>query len=149
MNTGHFLAAVRYTMLAGAVYDAAVAIAILAAPELLARILDLPMPAEQIFLRFIGVFLLALALFYMLPVLHAGRYLGNVVVAAAARTMGGIFLIAAVAGFGEPRAYLLLGAIDLGFGGIHYLSLVPFNGFKVWQLAGADLAPRGRSGGRR
>jgi len=149
MNTGHFLSAVRITMLAGAVYDAAVAAAILAAPEALAGLLRLPMPAEQIFLRFIGVFLLALALFYLLPVLHPGRYLGNVVVAAAARAMGGIFLVAAVAGFDQPRPYLLLGAIDLGFAGIHYLSLVPFNGFKVWQLAGADLAPRGPAGGRR
>jgi len=149
LNTGHFLAAVRYTMLAGALYDLAVAVPLLAAPELLARILGTPMPAEEIHLRFIGIFLIALAIFYLLPVIHPGRYLGNVAAAAAARTMGAVFLIAAVAGYGQPRAYLLLGAIDLAFGGVHYLSLVPFSGFKVWQVAGADITPRGRPAGRR
>ena len=142
VDTDLFIGIVRYTMLAGALYDLAFAVPILAFPEGIAPILGLPLPDQQIYLRFLAVFLVALAIFYLLPVLHPGRYLGNVAAAAATRAMGGLYMIAAVAFFAQPRPFLLLGAGDLAFGLLHYLSLLPFAGPRVWRIAGADLTPR-------
>jgi hypothetical protein len=142
VNTELFLRVVRGSMLAGAAYDLAFAFPILLAPARLSGVIGLPMPDQEIYLRFTGVFLLGAAGFYLLPVLHPGRYLGNVVVAAALRAAGGLFLIEAVIAYDQPRPLLVLGALDLTFAGVHYLSLVPFSGFKVWRLAGADLSPR-------
>ena len=95
VNTALFLAIIRYGMLAGALYDAAFAIPILAAPDFLAGRLGLPMPDQQIHLRFLGIFLLVTSLFYMMPVLYPGKYLGNVAVAVLGRAMGAAFLMAA------------------------------------------------------
>jgi hypothetical protein len=146
MTTSTFLGILRSLMLAGAAYDVVFAIPILAAPAPLASLLGLPMPEQEIYLRFTGVFLLGLALFYLMPVLHPGRYLGNVVAAAFLRSLGGCFLLGAVLLFEQPRPFLILGAADLAFAALHYLSLVPFAGLRVWRITGADLAPRGASG---
>jgi hypothetical protein len=143
------VAVVRYTMLAGAVYDLAFAVPILAAPGWLSEILHVPMPREEVYLRLLGIFLAALALFYLLPAIYPGRYLGNVAAAAAARALGALFLFAAVAAYGQPRPLLLLGAGDLAFAIVHYASLVPLAGPRVWRAAGSDLgarAPRAAGG---
>jgi hypothetical protein len=142
MRTHHFLAFIRFTMLAGALYDAALAIPVMVAPGSLARILGLPMPDTEIHLRFLGVFLLILSLYYLAPVLYPGRYLGNVAIAALGRAMGAAFLIFAVLQYDQPRPYLLLGMVDLVFGMVHYISLLPFSGFAVWRIAGMDLSYR-------
>jgi hypothetical protein len=148
VTTDLFVAIVRYTMLAGALYDLLFAVPMLAAPGWAAGILSLPMPDQEIYLRFTAVFLFGLALFYLLPVLHPGRYLGNVAAAAALRAMGGVFMVAAVLAYDQPRPFLLLGAVDLAFAGLHYLSLVPFAGLKVWRIAGADISARRSGRGR-
>lgn len=148
MSTDLFVAIVRYTMLAGAIYDVAFAIPILLAPEWLSRIIALPMPEQEIYLRFLGIFLLGLTLFYLMPVLHPGRYFGNVAAAAATRALGGLFMAVAVLRYGQPRPFLILAAGDLGWAAIHYLSLVPFAGWKVWQVAGLDVSARRRTAGR-
>jgi len=142
VTTDHFLKLVRYAMLAGALYDLAFAFPILLAPGWLAGILGLAMPQQEIYLRFTSVFLFSVPVFYLMPFLHPGRYFGNVVAAAVLRSAGGIFMVAAVVLYGQPRPFLLLGAADLGFAALHYLSLVPFGGLKVWRLTGADLSPR-------
>ncbi|MBI3447990.1 MAG: hypothetical protein HY049_03595 [Acidobacteria bacterium] len=147
MNTGTFVWIVRATMLAGALYDLFFAICILAAPAALAGALGLEMPQQQIYLRFLGVFLAGVPAFYLMPVLHPGRYLGNVVAAALLRALGGVFLVVAVLGYGEPKAFLVLAAADLAFAAVHYLSLVPFAGLAVWKLTGVDLSPRGAATG--
>src|SRR5262249_3447741 len=115
VTTSTFLNALRAIMAAGAIYDVAFALPILIAPEPLAGLLGLPMPAQEIYLRFTAVFLFGLAVFYLMPVVHPGRYLGNVVAAAFLRLIGGIFLVAAVLAYGQPRPFLLLGASDLAF----------------------------------
>ena len=142
MTTSTFIRIVQFTMLAGALYDFAFALPIMLAPASLAASLGLAMPDQEIYLRFIGVFLLGLPVFYLMPVLHPGRYFGNVVAAAFLRLMGGLFLVAAVFLFGQARPLLLLAAADLAFAGVHYLSLVPFAGIPVWRLTGVDVSPR-------
>lgn len=114
----------RVTMAAGSLYDLTFGLMILFAPHWGSWFLEIPLPSEQVYLRFTGVFLLALALFYMLPVVHPGRYLGNVVVAIVARAAGAMFLIISALAFDQPGAFLLLGAGDLIFAMLHiyYLS---------------------------
>ncbi len=109
----------RITMVAGSLYDIAFAAVNLIAPQLGSAIFEIPLPEEQVYLRFTGIFLIALALFYMLPAIHPGRYLGNVVAAILARTAGALFLIAAATWYGQPRAFLVLGAGDLAFALVH------------------------------
>ena len=148
MNTGTSITIVRCTMLAGAVYDALFAVPILVAPAWLSGLIAVPLPREEIYLRFVGVFLLGLALFYLLPVIHPGRYLGNVAAAAAVRAAGGAFMLVGVLGFAQPRPFLLLAAGDLFFAVLHYMSLVPLSGWKIWRLAGAEIESRRPDRGR-
>jgi hypothetical protein len=121
----------RVSMAAGSLYDVTFAIINLVVPEWGAWFLEIPMPEQQVYVRFTGVFLIALALFYMLPVIHPGRYLGNVVVAILARGAGAIFLITAALAFGQPPAFLLLGAGDLLFALLHV--------FFLWRAEGGNL----------
>lgn len=109
----------RVTMVAGSFYDAAFAVLLLAGPEWGARFFGIPLPAQQLYLRFTGVFLLILAMFYLLPAIHPGRYLGNVVVAIVGRTAGAVFMVTAVAAFDQPRAFMALGLSDLLFAVLH------------------------------
>jgi len=120
----------RISMAAGALYDLTFAVINLVFPQAGSWFLEIPLPEQQVYLRMTGVFLLVLALFYMLPVIHPGRYLGNVVVAILARTAGAIFLGAAALWFGQPVAFLALGVVDLVFAVIHLLFL--------WQATGGD-----------
>lgn len=113
----------RVSMVAASIYDGAFAVVNLAVPEWGARVLGIPLPEETVYLRFTGVFLILLALFYLLPAIHPGRYLGNVVVAIVGRTAGAIFLLAAGLLFGHPRAFLLLGLGDLAFAALHLFFL--------------------------
>ena len=142
VNTDRFITIIRWTMLAGALYDLLFAVPILAAPGAVAPVLRIPMPEQEVYLRFLGVFLAGLAIFYLLPVVRPGRYLGNVAAAAVTRAMGGVYMLAAVLLYGQARAFLLLGAGDLFFAVLHVLTLLPFTGLRVWTAAGLDLAPR-------
>lgn len=120
----------RTSMAAGALYDLVFAVVNLAAPQWGSWLLEIPLPDQQVYLRLSGVFLFALALVYMLPVIHPGEYLGNVVVAIVARTAGAAFFIAAALWFGQPAAFLALGALDLLFAALHLVLL--------WQAAEGD-----------
>ena len=113
----------RTSMAAGALYDLTFALVNLAAPQAGSWFLEIPLPEQQVYLRLTGLFLLVLALVYMLPVIHPGEYLGNVVVAIVARTAGAIFLIAAALWFAQPVAFLALGVVDLIFALLHLVFL--------------------------
>lgn len=118
----------RITLIMGSLYDVTFAFVNMAAPEWGSRFLEIPMPDEQVYLRFTGVFLLMAALFYMLPVLHPGRYLGNVVVAILGRAMGAIFLAVAALKFGYPPAFAALAAGDFAFAMLHLYFLARAEG---------------------
>jgi hypothetical protein len=113
----------RVSLVAGSLYDAVFAIVNMIAPGLGSSLLGIPLPQEQFYLRFTGVFLLMLAMFYMLPVIHPGRYLGNVVVAIIGRSAGAVFLFVAAIAFGYPSSFMILGAGDLLFAILHAVFL--------------------------
>ena len=114
---------VAVSMLAGAAYDAAFGAVILAAPEDLAPVLGLPLPADQFYLRFIGVFLFGLAIVYALPARHPDRYRGVVTAAVVIRLMGCLYLTGAAVLFARPPVFLLLAAADGGFALLHAVGL--------------------------
>ena len=118
----------RITLIMASLYDVTFAIVNMAAPGWGSEFLEIPLPADQVYLRFTGVFLLMAAMFYMLPVLHPGRYLGNVVVAIVGRTMGAIFLVTAALKLGHPPAFVLLGAGDFAFAMAHLFFLARAEG---------------------
>lgn len=120
----------RTSMAAGALYDLTFAVVNLAAPQVGSWFLEIPLPDQQVYLRLSGVFLFVLALFYLLPVIHPGQYLGNVVVAIVARTAGAAFLIPAALWFGQPVAFLALGLVDFLFAVLHLVLL--------WQAGRGD-----------
>ena len=113
----------RVSMAAGSLYDLVFAVVNLAAPGFGSWFLEIPLPADELYLRVTGVFLLAMAMFYMLPVVYPGRYLGNVLVAIAARLCGAVFFIVAALAFGRPPGFLFLGLVDLLFAVIHVVFL--------------------------
>jgi hypothetical protein len=112
------------SLAAGAVYDALFGGAVLAAPGVLAGTLRLSLPDDQFYLRFIGVFLLALALVYVLPAFDPDRYRGVAAAAVAIRSLGALYLAAAVLGFGRPPVFLLLAAGDALFALSHAAGLI-------------------------
>ena len=118
----------RISLIAGSLYDLTFAVINLAAPGFGAFFFEIPLPEQQVYLRFTGIFLIMLALFYMLPVLHPGQYFGNVVVAILGRGMGAVFLILAATIYGEPGAFILLGLGDLVFAALHAVFLAQAEG---------------------
>ena len=109
-------------MACGAAYDLIFAVAILFFTAPAAAVLGLELPADPIYLRLNGIFLLILAGMYALPAAAPKRYSGVVVAAVGARTLG--FLYFALAWFGGgPMVYLVLGVADLLFGLVHAVLL--------------------------
>jgi hypothetical protein len=118
----------RISMVAGSLYDIVFAFINMVVPGWGAAFFEIPLPEQQVYLRFTGVFLIIAALFYLLPAIHPGQYLGNVVVAILGRSMGALFLITAALAFGEPAAFLFLGAGDLVFALLHLVFLLQAEG---------------------
>jgi hypothetical protein len=114
---------VAASMALGAAYDAAFAVAILAFTRPAAALLRLPVPADPVYLRLNGVFLLLLAGLYLLPAVDPVRYRGVVVVASAGRTLGFVYLAWAWLE-GRPAAFLGVAFLDLAFAVTHAVLLL-------------------------
>lgn len=114
-----FLALLRVSLVLGAAYDLAFAAAMLAAPELPARLLALPLPRERFYLWLIATFLLMLALLYLKAAGDPRRYSAVIAVAIAGRSLGA--LVFAVAAHGRPELGGLypLAVADGLFAGAH------------------------------
>ena len=109
-------------MAAGAVYDAAFGLGVLAALGTSARLLGLEVPDDPVYVRLVGILLLLVAGLYALPAVDPSRYRGVVAVAAAGRLGGFLFLMAAWSA-GRPAAFLGLALGDLAFSVIHAVTL--------------------------
>jgi hypothetical protein len=117
-----FLTLLRASLLLGAAYDLGFAVLMVAAPELPAQWLGLPLPPlprGAFYLWVMAVLLAMLACLYALAARDTRRYSGIVAVAIAGRIAGGLAL--AVAAWRGPDLGGLwpLAAADLGFGLAH------------------------------
>ena len=105
-------------MAAGAIYDAAFGVSILAVPTLAAGWLGLEVPTDRTYLGLNGVLLLLLAGVYSLPARWPERYAGVIAVAAAGRVLGFVYL-SWVWLRGNASAFGVLALVDLAFGLVH------------------------------
>jgi hypothetical protein len=109
---------IAWSMRAGALFDLFFAVAILGFTARAARTLGLVVPADPVYLKLSGVLLLLLAGLYCLPGWWPRRYRGVVVVAAAGRFIGAVYLGLAWWG-GQPTVFLAVALVDLGFSLLH------------------------------
>lgn len=122
------LGLLRGSLVAGAVYDLAFAVLMVAAPEVPARLLKLPLPPlpEGAFYLWILATLLAmLALLYLAAAHDPRRYSAIIAVAIGGRALGaGVFALAALSHPGLGGLFLLAAA-DLAFSAVHAVSWWP------------------------
>ena len=111
-----FLRLLRWSLVAGALYDLGFAAVMLAAPELPARALRLPLPGAAFYLEIMAVMLGMLGALYLLAAQDPRRYSGVVAVAAVGRTAGGVALALAAQGRPDLAGLYPLAAADLFFG---------------------------------
>jgi hypothetical protein len=86
------------------------------APELILGFLNLEPTIPHIWVRFAGLLLLLLSLFYLPAANNPYHYRANAYLSVFSRLAGIAFFGTAVWGFGKSSAYLPLGLVDLGFG---------------------------------
>ncbi|HVT16523.1 MAG TPA: hypothetical protein VHQ90_10155 [Thermoanaerobaculia bacterium] len=116
------LTLLRASLVAGALYDAAFAVLMVAAPRVPARTLALPLPplpAGTFYLWILAILLLMLALLYGLAARDTRRYSGIVAVAIGGRIAGGVALLLAVRLAPGLAGLYPLAAVDLGLGLVH------------------------------
>lgn len=113
----------RASLVLGALYDLAFAVAMCVAPELPARLLDLPL-APEFFLWVMATCLSMLAALYLVAARDTRRYSAIVAVAIAGRLAGGLLLALAAFRSGLPGLYPLAAA-DLVFGLAHTAFWLP------------------------
>ncbi len=117
-----FIRLLGLSLIVGAIYDAAFAVVMVVAPDLPRRMLGLPLPGEDFYLRLIAVLLLMLAALYLSAAHDLRRYTAIILVAVGGRLLGALVLAASA--WAEPRLSGLwpLAAADFTFGAVHALS---------------------------
>ena len=118
-NRFFYLRLLRASLVLGALYDLGFAALMLLAPQLPARILQLPLPAERFYLSILAVLLAMLALLYLVAAEDPRRYSAVVVVAALGRCAGAVAFAASAFGRPDLQGLWPLAGVDLGFGLVH------------------------------
>lgn len=120
--------ALAITLRLGAAYDFVFAALMVAAPAVLERAFDLPLPGEAFYLRLIAVLLAILGATYLVAARDPQAYRPLVALAVVGRFAG--FLALALSAAGEPRLAGLWGAAagDLAFSGLHAVT-----GRRLWR----------------
>jgi uncharacterized protein YjeT (DUF2065 family) len=113
--------ALQYSMFFGAAYDWFFGLFILFLPGVLAKIISLDMPAEQVYLRLNGLFLVIIGVFYFLYWVDCSRFREIVFIAIAARISGFLFFFSAWVFFAQPFTFLLLGIGDGFWAVLHFV----------------------------
>lgn len=125
------LGLLRGSLVAGALYDLAFAVLMAAAPQVPARILNLPLPPlpeGRFYLWIMATLLLMLAALYLAAARDPRRYSAIIAVAIGGRVLGAaLFALAAMtAGRGHGLGGLVPLAIgDFAFGAVHALAWWP------------------------
>lgn len=118
-NRFFYLRLLRASLVLGALYDLVFAALMVLAPQLPARLLQLPLPGERFYLSILAVLLTMLALLYLVAAEDPRRYSAVVVVAALGRCAGAVAFGASAFGRPDLQGLWPLAAVDLGFGLVH------------------------------
>lgn len=118
----HLLTLLRASLAAGAVYDFAFAVLMVAAPQVPARMLDLPLPPlpeGRFYLWILATLLTMLAGLYLAAARDPRRYSAIIGIAIGGRALGALaFTLAAVTGNGLG-GLIPLAVADLTFSAVH------------------------------
>ena len=118
-NRFFYLRLLRISLVVGALYDLGFAARRVLAPQLPARILQLPLPGERFYLSILAVLLTMLALLYLVAAEDPRRYSAVVVVAALGRCAGAVAFGASAFGRPDLGGLWPLAGVDLAFGLVH------------------------------
>ena len=122
------LALLRGSLVAGAVYDLGFAVLMVVAPQVPARVFDLPLPPlprGAFYLWILAVLLTMLAGLYLAAAYDPRRYSAIIAVAIVGRALGAfVFVVAALRG-PDLRGLIPLAATDLAFSAVHAASWWP------------------------
>ena len=117
-RTGTYLRLLRFSLVAGALFDLVTGALLTGSPQLAERLLGLPRPAEPVYFWLLAALLGTLALFYLLAAYDPVSYRGNVAVAILGRAGAGLVL--ALAGWKSGFHSLWWPAsMDLLFAAVH------------------------------
>jgi hypothetical protein len=118
----HLLTTLRASLVAGAVYDLGFAVLMVAAPEVPARLFDLPLPPlprGAFYLWLLATLLAMLACLYLAAAHDPRRYSAIIAVAIGGRALGAVALAAAALHGPDLGGLLPLAAVDLAFSVVH------------------------------
>ena len=115
---GFCLRWLRRSLVAGAIYDLALAALLVAAPEVPERLLAVPRPGEDFYLWMLALLVALMAAVYLLAAYDPFSYYGNVVIAVGGRGAAGLVLLFAAWQSGLAGLYPLA-AGDLVFALVH------------------------------
>ncbi|RMH22669.1 MAG: hypothetical protein D6696_02685 [Acidobacteria bacterium] len=121
---GRLLRLLRWSLVAGALYDLVLAALLLLAPELPARLLAVPPPGEAFYLQLLAVLLAMIGVTYLLAAYDPVSYRGLIVLAIAGRSAAALALASAA---GQPglAGLNLLAAADFAFAAVHAACWLP------------------------
>ncbi len=114
-----------WSLVAGALYDLIFAVIMVAAPQIPARVLNLPMPGETFYLWLMAIFLVMLASLYLAAAINPRRYSAVIAVAIGGRIAGAVAFLVAAGGRPELSGLYPLAAADAAFGIAHLLFWLP------------------------
>lgn len=99
----------------GALYDLVFAVLMVAAPAVLQRTFELPLPGEPFYLRLVAIFLLLLAVVYWITASDPERFRPFVWLAVGGRAAGAAAMAASALGRPELAGLWAVAAGDLAF----------------------------------
>jgi hypothetical protein len=122
------LSTLRASIVAGAVYDLGFAVLMVTAPQVPARLFDLPLPGlprGAFYLWIMATLLLMLACLYLTAAHDPRRYSAVIAVAIGGRIVGALAFLAAALRGPDLDGLYLLAATDFAFGAVHAASWLP------------------------
>lgn len=119
----------RVLLRIGAAYDGGFGIPLLCIPAATTALLSLPMPVPgEIWLRLDGIFLIVVALIYLVMSQDPARYLGIIPVVLLGKAGSVVFYVSYVMFGHQSRAFLIFAALDFVMFWLHLWALGP-NGY--------------------
>ncbi len=133
----------RVLLYIGAAYDGGFGIPLLFIPAWTTGMLNVEMPdVGVLWIRLDGIFLIVMALIYLVTARDPARYLGNVGIALFGKVVSVVFYSTYVFALGASKTWLVIAIADAVLGYLHYWALGP-QGLKRIR---ASLTPAVRGG---
>jgi len=108
----------RTALIGGSLVDVVMGAGLMICPQALLEVVGMPETLRNVpdfWPRYVGVFLLVLPWFYLLPALTPARYRQNIGGAVYGRTLGCLFYLWCFASTGASWTFLVLSAVNLLF----------------------------------